>query len=136
MEIILAKLFTLCSPYIPIFKRFKAAWGGVTHENFRGFDEQPGTEAFRTSTLDFLCEVADKVQVRNDYQELLELTMTVLGHPLTTIHWRSPGTVHHARWMAMYAIKIYLFRDQHDVFNLTKNEERQLHRFVQFGALL
>jgi len=36
----------------------------------------------------------------------------------------------------LYAIKIYLFRDQRDVFKLTKNEEKQIHRFVQFGALL
>ena len=36
----------------------------------------------------------------------------------------------------LYAIKIYLFRDQRDTFSLTKKEETQIHRFVQFGALL
>ena len=143
MELILAKIFTLCcgpssSPYIPIFKRFKAAWSGVMHGNFRGLDEQPGTDKFRTSALELLRENAGKVQIRDDYQELLELTMTVLGHPPTKIHWRSPGKVHRARWMAklIYAIKIYWFRDQRNVFNLTKMEEKHLHRFVQFGALL
>jgi len=52
-------------------------------------------------------------QVRDDYQELIELTMVILGSPpelvswsLTSlfsssppeaIHWISPGPVHHAR---------------------------------------
>jgi hypothetical protein len=36
----------------------------------------------------------------------------------------------------IYGIKIFLFRDQRDVFNLTKKEESQIFRFVQFGALL
>jgi hypothetical protein len=35
-----------------------------------------------------------------------------------------------------YAMKIFLFRNQRDAFNLTKKEESQIPRFVQFGALL
>jgi len=71
MKIILTKISTLycgplSSPYIPIFKRFKTVWG-ATHENSRGLDEQTGTEAFHTSNLYFLHEVADMVQVRDDY---------------------------------------------------------------------
>ena len=38
--------------------------------------------------------------------------------------------------MLIYGIKIFLFRDQRDVFQLTKKEESQLLRFVQFGFLL
>ena len=33
-------------------------------------------------------------------------------------------------------MKIFLFRNQRDVFKLTKREESQLQRFVHFGALL
>ncbi|KAK0066783.1 Protein FAM192A [Biomphalaria pfeifferi] len=36
----------------------------------------------------------------------------------------------------IYAIKIYLFRHQKEIFSLTAKEESQLKRFVQFGALL
>ena len=32
--------------------------------------------------------------------EVIELTLIVLGHPPSTIHWRAPGPVHRARWMA------------------------------------
>ena len=64
--------------------------------------------------------------------------MLVLGSEPFKIHWRAPGPVHHARWMAklLYAMKIFLFRDQREVFSLTRNEETQIKRFVQFGALL
>ncbi|KAK0053447.1 hypothetical protein Bpfe_017145 [Biomphalaria pfeifferi] len=36
----------------------------------------------------------------------------------------------------IYAIKIYLFRHQKEIFSLTAKEESQLKRFVQFGVLL
>jgi hypothetical protein len=91
------------------------------------------------STKAFLRDLKGKeLQIRDDYQELIELTMLLLGCPPARIHWRAPGPVHHARWMAklLYAAKIYLFRDQRDVFNLTKKEETQLERFVKFGALI
>jgi len=71
-------------------------------------------------------------QVRDDYMELIELTLIVLGQPSTKIHWRAPGHVHHARWMATltYAMNIYLFRNQQDIFKLTLKEERQLKCFA------
>ena len=111
----------------------------MTHENYRDLEIDEKTYIFRESTVSFLSEVTQKeLKIRDDYQELIELTMIVLGSPPAKIHWRAPGPVHHARWMAklIYGIKIFLFRDQRHVFNLTKKEENQLHRFVQFGALL
>lgn len=36
----------------------------------------------------------------------------------------------------IYGIKIYLFRNQKDVVNLTKKEAAQLEKFVKFGALI
>ncbi|KAK0068375.1 hypothetical protein Bpfe_002310 [Biomphalaria pfeifferi] len=90
-------------------------------------------------TVSFLTNFIDlKSQIRDDYEQLIELTMIILGDPPKTIHWRAPGPVHHARWIAklIYAIKIYLFRHQKEIFSLTAKEESQLKRFVQFGALL
>lgn len=93
---------------------------------------------FKKSTIDFL-QRSDiwQEQVRDDYKELIELTLTVLGMPPTVIHWRAPGSVHRARWMAklIYAIKIYLFHDQ-EMIPLSNNEKVQLERFVHFGALI
>lgn len=141
MELVLAKAFSLCfgpssSPDIPLFKRFKPSWLNLTHENFQGLELNDEVDVFVKPTLSLLKDCASFI--RDDYQELVELTMVVLGSPPQQIHWRSPGPVHHARWMAklIYAIKIYLFRNQSHVFHLTKKELCQLQRFVQFGALL
>ena len=144
MELILSKVFTVCcgpssAPGIPIFKRFQDVWAGIVHNNYHSLDLQDGCEDFQQSTLQFLAQtLSSNRQIRDDYQELIELTMVILGSPPQAIHWRAPGPVHHARWMAklLYAMKIILFRDQRDVFQLTKGEETRLQRFVQFGALL
>ena len=124
---------------IPIFKRFKAVWKGIAHENFRSLDLKEGCETFKEATTKFTREVigADR-QVRDDYQELIKLMLISLGSSLPAIHWRAPGPVHNSRWMAklLYSMKIVLFREQGHVFNLTKAEESRLHRFFAFLALL
>jgi hypothetical protein len=133
MELILAKVFTVCfgsssCPEIRIFMPFKSVWNDVIRSNYRGLELQPGT-VFVESTFSCLKGVVEReTQFRDDYQELIELTMILLGTPSTTIHWR-------ARWMAklLYAMKIFLFRD---ILKLTTINETQLRRFVQFGALL
>ena len=78
------------------------------------------------------------MQLRDDYQELVELTLLVLGQTPQEIHWRASGAIRHARWIAklLYAIKIYLFRGQTDVFKLTKKKETAIEHFVHFGAML
>ena len=93
---------------------------------------------FMSQQKAFLAHVRKKTFTQDDYQEVFELTTIALGIPVDEIHWRAPSPVHHARWMAklIYGIKIFLFRDQRDTFKLTKKEETQLHRFVQFGTLL
>ena len=75
-------------------------------------------------------------QPRDDYREMLELTLIFLGEvPPTGIRFRKPGAYHHARWMAkiIYCFKIYLFRGQ---FKLTSRETKQLLEFNLFVALL
>lgn len=61
----------------------------------------------------------------------------MLGYPIETVHWRAPGPIHHARWMAklIYAFKLYLFQGQ-GVFHITEKEKRNLERFVRFGVFL
>jgi len=144
MELILSKVFTVCcgpssAPYIPILKQFKAVLAGIVHDDYQILDLKEGCEDLQQSTLQFLAQMLERDrQVRDDYQELIELTMVILGSPPEAIHWRSPGPVHHARWMAklLYAMKIILFREQIDVFQLIKAKETMLKTLVQFGVLL
>ncbi|GBM23580.1 hypothetical protein AVEN_196653-1 [Araneus ventricosus] len=51
--------------------------------------------------------------MRSDYRELVELCIVLIGRNSdSTIKIRPPGTLHHARWMAIYSFKIFLFRQQ------------------------
>ncbi|GBL92718.1 hypothetical protein AVEN_119108-1 [Araneus ventricosus] len=145
LELIPAKVFTLCfgpssSPEIPLFKRFKKVWHGIERNNFQILEVTPELVSFKESALSSLSNLLNEtVKIpRDDYQELIELTNTVLGKPPEKIHWQAPGPVHHARRMSklIYGIKIYLYRNQKDVVNLTKREETQLEKFVKFGALI
>lgn len=143
MEIILSKAFTICcgpsnSPDIPLFKRFKACWDAITRQNFSGLQVTPEVSSFSDTTIAFLSTQCQQEQARDDYMELIELTLIVLGLAPSTIHWRAPGPVHRARWMAklIYAMKMYVFRSQQGAFRLTKKEEAQIERFVKFGALI
>lgn len=66
---------------------------------------------------------------RQDYRELLELAVILLGGiPTPSIYFQYPVAMHHARWIskAIYSLKIFMFRNQ---FKLTKSEENS------FGAI-
>lgn len=85
--------------------------------------------------------------VRNDYFELLELSLLFLGGQLTSHKkkdvisgavvpkegniFHNPGADSHARWMAkaLYGLKIYLFREQ---FFLTEAQKKGLGEFCVF----
>ena len=50
-----------------------------------------------------------------DYRELLQLVLIFIGEiPPNGVRFRSPGAMHHARWMAkaLYFLKILLFKQQ------------------------
>lgn len=143
LEIVLSKAFTLCfgpssSPDIPLFKRFKAAWPLIYKDKYQPLKEAPDSAHLKLTAVNaLLVTLGSKKQPRGDYMELLELSLLALGHTPDKIHWRAPGAVHHARWMAklIYAIKIHLFREQGG-FKTTQKEKLQLERFVNFGVLV
>jgi hypothetical protein len=124
------KLCTKSGPDVPIFKRFQQYWGNLNTEKF-----EPGTinEFIQTNVSDVCSDVINFVvdylqikQPREDYRELLELTIIFLGGvPPRGISLRVPGAIHHARWMAkaIYCLKIFLFRSQ---FRLTQKEEMSI----------
>ncbi|KAF0744055.1 Uncharacterized protein FWK35_00030830, partial [Aphis craccivora] len=85
-----------------------------------------------TRVLEFVKEHLKILQLRNDYKELLELTMIFLGDkPNNTIFFHTPGAIHHARWMAkaIYCLKAFMFRN---LFKLTISEEDGLRDICIF----
>ena len=54
-------------------------------------------------------------QVRDDYKELLTLSLVFLGAPeANSVHINSPGAYHRARWITKvkYCLKVYLLGQQ------------------------
>lgn len=143
LEIILSQVFKLCfgpstSPDIPLFKRFRDVWENISRESYEGLDLNVVPKELVDHTLEIITKAVTAEKIRDDYHELMELTLIVLSKPPTKIHWRAPGPIHHARWMAklLYAMKIFLFKKQKDIFNLTEEEEKQISRFAQFAFML
>ena len=71
-------------------------------------------------------------QPRDDYRELMELTLLFLGRsPSRGTRFRVPGANHQARWMAkvIYTFKVWMFRNQ---FRLTSHEQKGLRDLCIF----
>lgn len=83
-------------------------------------------QSSRDELLEFFAAQLAIAQPRDDYRELIELSMIFLGQaPPRGIHFQAPGPMHHARWMStvLYSLKIWMFRGQ---FKLTAKEESNL----------
>ena len=121
-----------------LFKRFQKKWADLDHNQYdvcTVFDD-PVLAELRVEMLDYLPIAITQQQPRDDYLELLKISLLFLGGDADagSFRFRAPGAMHHARWMAkgIYAIKIYLFRHQ---FKLTKKESKNILDFALFVSL-
>lgn len=143
MELVLSAAFktvfgTSSGPDVLLFKRFRDQWDKIDKENF----QPAATDEYVSRTLSPFCkdimEFINKQllqqQVRDDYRELLELSIIFIGEiPIGGVKFKAPGATHHARWMAklLYALKIWMFRNQ---FRLTPHETRGLRDLAIFAV--
>ena len=143
-ELICEKAFFTCfgpssSPEIQLFKRFKGKWEYLNRTTPKAMEMDKMSQNLRERRDDLLVEfqrLLDGQHPRDDYRELLELSIIVLGgQPKRGIRITRPGALHRARWMAkiIYAVKVFLFRDQ-DKFQLTQAELSRIKRFVEFSV--
>lgn len=140
-EIVLKSVFDLklsgtSGPDVAIFKRFQLAWVTMDTKMFNSGIENCIVMGSVNDVCDdiikFSIDRLEENHPRDDYRELLELTVIFLGGILPNgIHFKKPGAIHHARWMAkaIYSLKIYLFREQ---FRLTVKEETALRNICIF----
>lgn len=145
LEIVVGKVFQEClesstsGPDIPMFKRFKISWSKINKDHYQSVAVDMETDPLlhgSSEVVNFCNEQLQIIQPRADYKELLELTIVTLGcTPRRGIHFCAPGAIHRARWMAkaIYALKIYLFREE---FHLTPSKESSLRRFVIFVVMI
>ena len=116
-EIMLEKVFGLHdvvkSPNMEVFSQFRDYWPKINQDAFSTSMADEGTATlvnpWKDDIIEFTTAQLDNVQSRDDYRELLELTIIFLGGtPRRGIHFMYPGAIHRARWMAraIYCIKM------------------------------
>ena len=106
------------SPDNPEFKKFKEEWDSLSksvgnYEVLRITDRSLKTRRDQIVVfLEDVLTVSGSSLPRDDYRELAEVTVILLGHtPPRGVHWLKLGAFHHVRWMntIMYCAKMYAF---------------------------
>lgn len=141
LEIVLEAVVTLSlgsstGPDILVFKRFQKAWAAMDHSNIQTVATDPlicrDVADVTGDIVAFAQNQLLQFQLRDDYKELLELTIIFLGAaPNKGIFFKAPAGLHRARWMAksIYFVKIWMFWGQ---FKLTKREEEGIRKVCIF----
>lgn len=109
------------SPNLELFGHFKDFWPRIDQTSFTTALNDESTAAviapWKDDVIQFAMAQLEKLQPRDDYCEILELSIIFLGGvPPKGIKFRYPGAIHRARWMAraIYSIKMWLFRSQYE----------------------
>ena len=120
------------SPVYSDFQEFYNQWDDIKNNIFEGLTISPQWRRKAKKMVDFcnLHLARDKL-LRDDYKEIIDLTLVVLGSPPNKFSFKKPGAIHKARWMApvIYTLKMFLFRHHIDK---TESEKKDLERFVKF----
>lgn len=110
-------------PNILLFKKFKEQWKNIDHRKIQCCKEIIKPH-FNTSEiyalLKFYRVILKENIARDDYRELLELSIIFLGgNADLKLKIRPPGAMHQARWMArkIYSLKILLLSSQFKMTN-------------------
>ena len=145
LELVLASVFRECmgqssGPDIAVFKRFQSKWKTIDVSRYETGDTNQtigmSLEGERNNLSAFILSHLAINQPRDDYRELLQLVLIFIGEiPPNGVRFRSPGAMHHARWMAkaLYCQKIWLFKQQ---FQITKQEHKGIEDVCLFIVLV
>ncbi|XP_063385404.1 uncharacterized protein LOC134671472 [Cydia fagiglandana] len=124
------------SPDIPLFKKFKDNWKNVNPSVFEtcpDFVKKHVNDAVRSELLGFYWKELKKNTVRDDYRELIELSVIYLGGDSENkLKIKPPGAMHQARWMAraIYAIKMFFLKDQIKISAKDKRALQDVSLFI------
>jgi len=124
-EIMLEKVFGIYdvskSPNMEMFGHFRDYWPRIDQSSFSTAMEDESMAVmiapWKDDIIKFCISQLEKVQPRDDYRQLLELSIVFLGgNPPRGITFQYPGAIHRARWMAraIYSLKMWLFRNQYE----------------------
>src|SRR5215469_8586913 len=131
------KMGSTTGPHPDIFKRFITAWNKIDKRKYdigisdNLIQKQLTPEVIANVTAEFETKLTES-HPRDDYKELLQLVLVFVGSlDGNVVGFRTPGAIHHARWMAkaFYCLKIFLFRRQ---FKMSKEEESTVRAISVF----
>lgn len=113
------------SPGIPLFKKFRENWKNIDSEKIESCTDKLSciNSSEIHQLLEFYRTQLTKDIARDDYRELIELSIIFLGGDAEKKYKiRPPGAMHQARWMAraIYSLKITLLRSQFRISNKDK----------------
>lgn len=139
-EVILRGVFELkfgktTAPTVQLFERFQDKWDDIDKTKYApGIQDSTVKGILNDVNHEMIIFCKKKLEeniVRNDYKELLQLTLIFLGDDTGDMSFKKPGAMSHARWLskAIYALKIFMF---HSEFKLTKREKSALRDFCIF----
>lgn len=140
LELLVEAVFSTCmvptsGPVVLLFKRFGQKWSLMDQSSYQTAEKMANfalLEPDRDDILKFAKKQLQEKQPRDDYREFLELCVIFLGGiPEGGISFKSPGPMHHARWMSkvIYSLKVWMFSGQ---FKLSKIESHGLERVLVF----
>jgi len=141
MELMVAKVFDTVmgpssGPNIKLFQRFREYWASIDQSTYEsGLDVEfimSALNPVKDDIISFIRQQLTQFHPRDDYRELLHLSLLFLGADCCgDLHIQAPGAFHRARWMSkiIYSLKIYIFRSQ---FRLTARELSSLGQFNTF----
>lgn len=107
------KLFLMpksSSPNVTFFQDFQKKWPHLDKRKFSCADKDTMTKIDSDNIIKFCEKQLLENQPRDDYRELLQLSILFVdGNLNTPVSFRMPGPIHHARWMAkaIYSLEIY-----------------------------
>mgnify|MGYP006352973215 FL=1 len=138
--VVILALGTSKGPDILIFKRFQTNWEFIDRSTYDiiASDEalHSAVSGVASQIVEFAKRQLEQFQPRDDYRELLELTIIFRGGvPDRGVSFRAPARLHRARWMAksIYSLKIWMLKGQ---FKLTKREQKGIADICLFTVKL
>ena len=128
-------------PGVALFRRLRSDWRNlvIDYSNLSTMDYTMLPEWLQQEAKSVL-EWAEKELEKNtwpreDYRELLRLSIMVLGGTVPGFQFLQPGPDHHARWMskALYYLKMKLLLN---IFNMSDEEKEQVEEISRFVVTL
>lgn len=134
--VFLSAMGTTAGPDVGLFRRFQAKWELIDQQQYvtGAATEDVAPLLLEVDAEWFRKALDERKGLRDDYRELMELTLIFIGGiPSRGVRFLAPGPMHHARWMSkvIYSLKVWMFRKQ---FRLTTKEEQGLRSVSVFAA--